>query len=315
MIRCRERDRKRLIQAARKSREKGIPPHAFPPGDATKSARLTRPSNRPSGFAGASHRTIHFGRGSSHSAIGPTRRRSTSRATCVEPGSALKSAFHCSARAFGCSTRSLRRHQAHYEGAGLEALVRGPGRPPGEAIRSPHGRRRDQAILALENRAASNRPIAGKLGIDERVVRRTLRRLDWQPAPDARLPFSEQTPSLPAASPPALANRRPLPPRLANSRSSSIAPSRVTSSTKISVPLPTTPITAPASRAVSVSAPPRSAVPSSTSNPVRSNQQFLRRRRPRFGLCQTDLKPPRWPPPPCPLQGRRGRRTWDRSDS
>jgi len=102
------------------------------------------------------------------------------------------------ARAFGCSTRSLRRYQAHYEAAGLEALVRGPGRPPSAAVRSSRSRRRDQTILALKTRAASNRTIAGTLGIDERVVRRTLRRLGWRPAPDARLPFSEQMPAVPA---------------------------------------------------------------------------------------------------------------------
>jgi transposase len=118
------------------------------------------------------------------------------------------------ARAFGCSTRSLRRYQAHYEAAGLEALVRSPGRPPRAAGRSSHSRRRDQTILALKDRAASNRTIAGKLGIDERVVRRTLRRLGWRPASEARLPFSEQTPALPAVEPATSVNRQPaLPPR------------------------------------------------------------------------------------------------------
>lgn len=103
------------------------------------------------------------------------------------------------ARAFGCSTRSLRRHHAYYEAAGLAALVRSPGRPPSSWHRSPGSRRRDQTILALKTRGASNRTIAGKLGIDERVVRRTLRRLGCRPPGDARLPFSEQTPTMPAA--------------------------------------------------------------------------------------------------------------------
>ena len=102
------------------------------------------------------------------------------------------------ARAFGYATRSVRRYHAHYEAAGLAALVRGPGRPPRWGHGASGSRRRDQTILALKTRGASNRSIAGKLGIDERVVRRTLRRLDWRPVSDARLPFSEQRPARPA---------------------------------------------------------------------------------------------------------------------
>ena len=36
------------------------------------------------------------------------------------------------ARAFGCSTRSVRRHQARFQAAGLSALGRAPGCPPGQ---------------------------------------------------------------------------------------------------------------------------------------------------------------------------------------
>lgn len=103
------------------------------------------------------------------------------------------------ARAFDCSTRSLRRYHAHYEAAGLAALVRGPGRPPSPRLRSSRSRRRDQTILSLKSHGASNRTIAGTLGIDERLVRRTLCRLGCRPASDARLPFSEPTPAMPAA--------------------------------------------------------------------------------------------------------------------
>jgi len=45
------------------------------------------------------------------------------------------------ARAFRYSTRSLRRYHAHYEAAGLAALVRGPGRPPSPRLRSSRSRR------------------------------------------------------------------------------------------------------------------------------------------------------------------------------
>lgn len=99
------------------------------------------------------------------------------------------------ARAFGCSTRSLRRYHAHYEAGGLAGLVRGPGRPRGlsEQSRSSH---RDKTILALKKSGASNRSIGGKLGIDERVVRRTLRRLGWRSTANAQLPLGQQTSAL-----------------------------------------------------------------------------------------------------------------------
>jgi len=102
---------------------------------------------------------------------------------------------HDVARAFGYSTRSLRRYHAHYETGGLAGLVRGPGRPPGPRLRSSGSRRRDQTILRLTTQGASNRTIAGTLGIDERVVRRTLCRLGCRPAAHARLPFSEPMPA------------------------------------------------------------------------------------------------------------------------
>ena len=96
------------------------------------------------------------------------------------------------ARAFGCSTRSLRRYQAHYEAAGLGALCRASGRPPGPRLRSWRSGRRDRTMLSLKMQGASHRTIAGKLGVDERVVRRALRRLGWRPSPGAQLPFLQQ---------------------------------------------------------------------------------------------------------------------------
>jgi transposase len=106
------------------------------------------------------------------------------------------------ARAFGCSTRSLRRHQAQYEAAGLGALCRAPGRPPGLRLRSSRSGRRDRTMLSLKTQGASNRTIAGKLGVDERVVRRALRRLDWRPAPEAPLPFPQPAHATSSAGPP-----------------------------------------------------------------------------------------------------------------
>jgi hypothetical protein len=105
------------------------------------------------------------------------------------------------ARAFGCSTRSLRRYQVHYEAAGLGALVRAPGRPPGQRRHTSQSGRRDRTILCLKTQGASNRTIGGKLGVDERVVRRTLRRLGWRPSPEAQLPFPQKPEAIPSAGP------------------------------------------------------------------------------------------------------------------
>jgi transposase len=84
------------------------------------------------------------------------------------------------ARAFGYSARSLRRYQERFEAEGIRALVRKPGRPAGRHSRSPTERGRDQTILHLKTKGASNRAIAGKLGLSEKAIRKRLRRLGWQ---------------------------------------------------------------------------------------------------------------------------------------
>jgi len=85
------------------------------------------------------------------------------------------------ARAFGYSARSLRRYQERFAAEGIRALVRRPGRPAGRRSGSAQGRGRDQTILHLKTKGASNRAIAGKLGLSEKAVRKRLRRLGWQP--------------------------------------------------------------------------------------------------------------------------------------
>src|SRR3989442_7044718 len=99
------------------------------------------------------------------------------------------------ARSFGCPARSLRRYQERFHAGGISALVRGPGRPPGGS-KNAKDRRRDQTILHLKTKGASNRTIAGKLGLSEKAIRKRLRRLGWRPnpEPDERgLLFQEQT--------------------------------------------------------------------------------------------------------------------------
>lgn len=85
------------------------------------------------------------------------------------------------AEAFGYSTRSLRRYQERFEAEGMRALVRKPGRPAGRPAGGAKQRGRDQTILHLKTKGASNRAIAGKLGLSEKAIRKRLRRLGWQP--------------------------------------------------------------------------------------------------------------------------------------
>ena len=102
------------------------------------------------------------------------------------------------AGAFGCSTRSLRRYQARVEATGMAGLVRPPGRPRGRGAPSARSSGRAQTILRLKTTGLSNRAIGGRLGVDEKVVRRNLRRLGWHPSPPAELPFpGAGTPSAP----------------------------------------------------------------------------------------------------------------------
>jgi transposase len=85
------------------------------------------------------------------------------------------------AGAFGYSARTLRRYQERFEAEGIRALVRKPGRPAGRRSSGTKERGRDQTILHLKTKGASNRAIAGKLGLSEKAIRKRLRRLGWQP--------------------------------------------------------------------------------------------------------------------------------------
>jgi DNA-binding NarL/FixJ family response regulator len=98
------------------------------------------------------------------------------------------------ARSFGYSTRTLRRFQQRLHSGGRNALVRPGGRPADGSIPKPIPR--DRTILRLKTRGLSNRGIGGRLGLSEMMIRKILRRLGWQPAPEATLPL------LPKADPP-----------------------------------------------------------------------------------------------------------------
>jgi DNA-binding CsgD family transcriptional regulator len=96
------------------------------------------------------------------------------------------------ARCFGYSARSLRRYQERLKTGGLGALARPRGRP---AVSSPVHQKthaRDNTILRLKAKGMSNRWIAGRLGLSETAVRKTLRRLGWQPSPEPCLSFPQE---------------------------------------------------------------------------------------------------------------------------
>jgi len=95
------------------------------------------------------------------------------------------------ARAFVCSTRSIRRYEQRFEARGLPALGRTPGRPSEIAAKKTDGR--DRTILRMKERGFSNRGIAQRLGLVENSVRKRLRRLGWKPQPEACLPFPGKT--------------------------------------------------------------------------------------------------------------------------
>src|SRR5438445_11361293 len=94
------------------------------------------------------------------------------------------------ARSFGYSTRTLRRFQERLHSPRLSALVRPEGRPADGSIPKPTPR--DRTILRLKAQGISNRGIAGRLGLSEMMIRKILRRLGWQPAPEAALPLLPQ---------------------------------------------------------------------------------------------------------------------------
>jgi transposase len=79
--------------------------------------------------------------------------------------------------AFGCSARTVRRHQRRFENGGLAALGHGSGYPEGR--RRLKGAR-TQLIQRLKAEGHSNREIARRVGVSEVAIRKMLRRLGWQ---------------------------------------------------------------------------------------------------------------------------------------
>jgi hypothetical protein len=93
------------------------------------------------------------------------------------------------ARSFGCSARSIRRYQQRLETRGLASLARPRGRPSGRDSERPEAKQLDRTILHLKAKGFSNRAVAGRVGLDEKAIRKRLRRLGWVPLPPSSLLF------------------------------------------------------------------------------------------------------------------------------
>jgi transposase len=80
------------------------------------------------------------------------------------------------ARAFGCSARSVRRHQRRFEKGGLPALGHRRGYPKGHPRQIAS---RTHQVTRLKKQGLSNRQIAMCIGVTETAVRKVLKRIGW----------------------------------------------------------------------------------------------------------------------------------------
>jgi transposase len=88
------------------------------------------------------------------------------------------------ARAFGCSTRSVRRYQDRFQSAGLTALGRTPGYPRGRKRVTVS---REGVVHRLKAQGLATREIARRLGVTPKAVRKQLKRLGWHDTEAAQI--------------------------------------------------------------------------------------------------------------------------------
>jgi len=84
------------------------------------------------------------------------------------------------ARAFACSARTVRRHQRRFEMGGLAALGHTDGYPRG---RGRLAVARERLVQRLKNDGVGQREIARRIGVNEKAIRKLLRRLGWKTTP------------------------------------------------------------------------------------------------------------------------------------
>jgi len=131
-------------------------------------------------------------------AEGDTSGRALAMVQLVQTGAATQVEV---ARAFGCTTRTVRRQEERYTSGGMLALGLPPGRRPGAV-----GVARVQAtairrVRRWKEQGESNRQIGHRLGICEKSVRKLLRRMGWLPPPSAPVEPQLTLPLEPAAPP------------------------------------------------------------------------------------------------------------------
>ncbi len=128
-----------------------------------------------------------------HYAVGDRIAEAHARVALVEQGWADQNDV---ARAFGCSTRTVRRDQMRFEDGGIAAL--------GSADGYPKGRPRvrlTRSVERLKSEGHSNREIARRLGIHERAVRKRLRRAGWVDSTPEQKRLSLEDPAAPPPTP------------------------------------------------------------------------------------------------------------------
>src|SRR5260370_3368454 len=93
------------------------------------------------------------------------------------------------ARCFGYSARTIRGYQERFKAGGLRRLAG----PRGRRVVGSHVHKKlhelDRMMIRLKDKEMSNRWIAGRLGLSEKAVRKSLRQLGWKPGPEASLSF------------------------------------------------------------------------------------------------------------------------------
>ena len=97
------------------------------------------------------------------------------------------------ARAFGCSTRTLRRFEARFDKGGMAGLGRPAGRPTTRPVEG-HGGQRDRAVHGMKAEGLSNCEVGRRLGISEAAVRKRLKRSGWVAPSLQRELFEDEAP-------------------------------------------------------------------------------------------------------------------------
>ena len=120
---------------------------------------------------------------SAHYAVGDRMAEAYAMVCLIEQGWATQVEV---ARAFGCDVRTVRRHERRFDEGGLAALGRPGGYPSGRPRLAGSRTRR---VGQLKAAGVATREIARRLGVCENAVRKTLRRLGWQPQAPEQLPL------------------------------------------------------------------------------------------------------------------------------